>query len=289
MTAIFPKVKTASRARRALVKAKNAFKIVPVRPFSSSLAIVSLLLAACAGMPQQEALREAEGLREIAEGLLEDGRPADALARFQEALAKAPSEVSIKFDIGRAYHALSRPAEAARWTREACEGTRPEVPGCWNNLALFEFEKGDPAAAEKAARRALSFDTFSEPEKAYATLARALAAQKRLDEADAAAQKSVERNPEDCLVRCVRTHVLVLRKDYEEALFQARWAARKCPFDPRSLAWEGYARYQIGQHRVAKQRFTGIVERFSGSQYAEYSQRALDALSLRRPVEEPPL
>jgi tetratricopeptide (TPR) repeat protein len=85
----------------------------------------------------------------------EDGRFADAVEAYEQALAEAPDRVEVCFNLGNALYALDRKAAAAHRYWQAVERD-PEYVEAWNNLGNALSDLGEVGEAVEAFGHALA-------------------------------------------------------------------------------------------------------------------------------------
>lgn len=138
----------------------NSIRVLP-------LALACLLLAACGGMPAQQAPapapavapapREARAQFEDALDLLRDRRYAEAAAALQVMTQAYPDLPGPHLNLGLAFLRLERAAEAAQSIRRALE-IKPGDAEAYNLLGLALREAGDFDGAREAYEQALKLD-----------------------------------------------------------------------------------------------------------------------------------
>jgi predicted CXXCH cytochrome family protein len=185
---------------------------------------------------------------ELAEALESDGRSADALPWYREAVRRDASSVSgwqklgtalrrlsrhteavpafersISLDSGRAltwhelglsYRSLRRTADALAALEKAVQ-CDPELPEAHNNLGILRFSAGDAARAEISFREAVRIKP--EYADAHGNLANLLVAAARLPEAQPEYERALRLRPNDAGTRYNYAVLLGRTQRYEDA------------------------------------------------------------------------
>jgi|GEM_PF-1980713 len=223
---------------------------------------------------------------EIGRSFFDDDRYPDAIGQFQESLRQDPERPEILLYLGMAHYKMENYQEAEKHVRRACE-LAPTYAECWNNLAVVELGRGQPKAAIVAARKALSFDTYSTPEIALGNWARAQVALKDYSGALANLDKALRLKNDSCALKQIRVQVLIRKNNFEDALESAQALRRACPLEANSHLWEAYALYKIGQRKEALAKYLSIRDLFPEGPLVEDSRRAAEAVSNKIPPKEP--
>ncbi|MBM3555523.1 MAG: tetratricopeptide repeat protein [Alphaproteobacteria bacterium] len=157
---------------------------------------------------------------------LQDGRPAEALALFDRALAKTPDFAAALNHKGIALRQLGRPREGLAAFRASTEAA-PNAASGWCNLGNCHRALEQFAEAETALRKAIALD----PRLAAAqvNLADVLRAVGRLGEAEAAARAALALDPGNLDATNNLGNALRAAGRVEEALACYRRVAEKRP------------------------------------------------------------
>jgi predicted O-linked N-acetylglucosamine transferase (SPINDLY family) len=135
-------------------------------------------------------VNQANALARLGDALRAQGKPAEAMARYQAALRLNP-EPEILNNLGLAYRDLGRPDEAmACFERAAAQ--RPDLAEAHLNRGLVLADSGAFDAAEQCYRRALGLREDAGPLNA---LGHAMARTGRLDEAEAMFRRALALRP----------------------------------------------------------------------------------------------
>jgi len=179
-------------------------------------------------------------LNQHANALLSLGRAEEALAEFQELLARAPQHAEARLNCGLAYAALGRHQEAVAQF-DAALATMPAHPGVHYNRGLALYELGRYAAALEAHDRVLA----AAPEHAGAWLhrGRALAALNRLDEAVKSYGKARATGKDHPDIQFSEALALLTLGDYRKGFekYEARWrrSGMAAPQSRKGPLWLG--------------------------------------------------
>ncbi|HEY5067224.1 MAG TPA: tetratricopeptide repeat protein [Xanthobacteraceae bacterium] len=167
-------------------------------------------------------------LNQHANALLSLGRAEEALAEFQELLARAPQHAEARLNCGLAHAALGRHQQAVA-EFDAALAAMPGHPGVHYNRGLALYELGRYAAALEAHDRALA----SAPEHAGAWLhrGRALAALNRLDEAVKSYGKARAAGKDHADIQFSEALALLTLGDYRSGFekYESRWRRNGMP------------------------------------------------------------
>jgi len=241
-----------------------------------------------------------------------DGRPADALGFYKQALAAKPDDPQTQTLYGLALVHLGRTGEAEPYIRAAVEAA-PDDTGYRTNLADYYRAAGDDDAAYKEIERIIATDPSlpyvwerkgdihfqrSEHEPAarayneslqlfgdnYALtikLARSLCGIQQLDDALKSLDHADQINPGAQQTSDMRCEVLIAKADWPglQALADQRAAADSTD----AMAWRylATAYFELGRHRAAGEAFEkamahGERSALTLSQYAKLCIQALD-------------
>lgn len=148
------------------------------------------LVAAHRSYPQSN-----EVLNELGAVELALGAPGAAAERFARVLGRRPSDLDARRDLAGALVAAGRP-EAAVELLVPAVAQHPEVHALWLELAYAALEAGASRAAEEAARSAIEH-LPDDDARGHAALGLALTACGRREEARAAFEEALRRDPDD--------------------------------------------------------------------------------------------
>ncbi|HXY42544.1 MAG TPA: tetratricopeptide repeat protein [Vicinamibacteria bacterium] len=160
-------------------------------------------------------------LIDVASDAMNQGRHAEAIPLFQQALARDPGDAMVHNSYGSALAATGRLSEATAEYRRAT-ALSPDYPDAHNNLASALVQQGDRAAATLEFEKALSLKPdFPE---AHAGLGGVLAQAGRLPEAIVHLQRAVELSPDNGGLRTNLSLALSLAGRPAEAIQHAEQA-----------------------------------------------------------------
>lgn len=125
--------------------------------------------------------------------LASTGQLAEAIPFLLRASQILPQSPMVNCNLGLALKMLGRRDEAEQYLRKAL-AIDPNLLQALNNLSALLIQRGFPCEAERYARRCLKLNNGDAP-YAYIQLGNALADQGRIDEAVAALEQGVERDP----------------------------------------------------------------------------------------------
>ncbi len=196
-------------------------------------------------------------LLKIAQQEIDEGRAAAARDPLQRALAAAqrqalPAE-EIWLALARA-HLASGDADSARNAVERALESAPKSADLLCRLGHVVLESGDPSLGERCFRVAHERD--ARHGAASSGLALALAAQKRLDDAVAAARDGVELAPASLHAMQVMAFVTLQRKDFVGTQEIARDGLRQHPRDVYLMHMLGNALNSAGAANLARKVLT---------------------------------
>jgi tetratricopeptide (TPR) repeat protein len=156
-----------------------------------------------------------EGALRAAVLLEEDGKYADAAAKYRDILSNHPDSLVAWTNLGNALSQVGRPADAEAAFRSALE-IDPQSSDALNNLAWLLYQQKRFDEAELLARRAVAH-TASDTYLVLDTLARILAARGECAEAETTFQQAIDAVP------AARP---AAKTDLESGLAQARQSCR---------------------------------------------------------------
>lgn len=258
-----------------------------VSAFSRVLFLTGVLLSSCATQPGLHEQKEAQVRFELGSGFFEDGRYPDSIQQFELALSKDPRRNDIKMMLGMSYFKMEKYKKAEELILEACLNEKTPYPECWNNLAAVYLKDDKPTQAVDAANKALAIDTYPTPEMALGNLALAEVKLNQLSAAQAAIEKAMRFNPDNCLVRVVFTKVLIGQKVPEAALRETKTSIAHCPLMASAHLWQAYVYYKLGQRANAETKYKEIINTFRRGEAVDESRLALEKLHNRIPLKEP--
>lgn len=247
-------------------------------------------MGACASSNEEQVKQTPESEAHFALGVSAYGNqqyPA-ALAYFNQAESKAPSNPSYQMHTGLALMALERFSDAEKKLQTACS-TVSEYPDCWNNLAAFYLRVGKPSESLTYSRRAAASPSYATPETALANEARALIALKKYNESLEALQKAERIGQSNCGISLLKAQTLSRLKYYDLALQSARKGESQCSSDSKTHFWVAYLHQKIGRPALAAQKYKSILETFRDEKTVFQTNQYLEQLEKRIPLKEPQL
>ena len=163
----------------------------------------------------------AEALNDLGEALHAVGLPADAEARFRDALAHQPDEPRAAYNLACLLQSRGEHAAATPLLRTAVAGM-PEFANAWLGLGNTCLHDDDLAEAERCFRAAIA----ARPDfvEAHSNLGNALVAQQRLTEATASYQQALALRPDNPETSFACALALLLSGDFRTGwqYFEAR-------------------------------------------------------------------
>ena len=196
-------------------------------------------------------------VRAAAAGVLERGEPRPRIAALAPLLDDPIRAVRIA--AARALASVPRgaldPRQAPRFAAARAElvdahAASADLPGAQLDLGVLHRREGDPAAAERAYRRALQLDPGFAP--AALNLAGLLNRQGRNDEAAAALRRSIERTPEEGELHYSLGLLLAETERYEHAAASLERAAGLLPARARVRYNQGLVLQRLGRLDAAE-------------------------------------
>jgi tetratricopeptide (TPR) repeat protein len=184
-------------------------------------------------------------------GLLEQGRPGDALAALDEAVKGDSENADLHYARGVALAALSKRDEAvAAWTR--AKALKPDHYAADNALGAVALDAGRVDAAISSFQAALQ--TKPEFVDAHYNLGRALMAKGELEGASKALTQARELAPDDADILFALAQVELKRHQIDAAIEYAATAAKLAPEDMS-------VRFSLGKMLMrAQQPLPAVVE-----------------------------
>jgi tetratricopeptide (TPR) repeat protein len=167
------------------------------------------------------------------------GRLAEAVASYQEAIRLVPEFPEACNNLGVALHAMGRGDEAIATLRRAL-ALRPDYPEAHNNLGNAFHERGALDEAETNYRRAVQLR--SEYNEALNNLGNVLRSRGRIDEALACYDRALGLQPDQADVHLSRALAWLERGEFERGWPEYEWRLKCRPYAipsfPQPL-WDG--------------------------------------------------
>lgn len=154
------------------------------------------------------------GWKALGTCLMEDGRPEQALAPFERALAIAPGDAETHTNLGKAYHHLGREAEAQQHYARAVE-IDPRAFQAYYRLGRLCYDRGDHEAAHRHLDAALAIRP--DEVKALILKANAHAAQRDFEASLAINRNLVELAPDNAHVHNNIANLYSVTGEFEQA------------------------------------------------------------------------
>lgn len=165
---------------------------------AAGFAVLMLLTSLPARFPEEQVNFEAELYRSLGFQLHERQASAEAIPFYEKSLELEPDLVTALNDMSNALTALGRPREALAFQQKAV-AVNPLEAGLHHNLGLLYLDEGRYPEAEAAFREALALETGIPNRNFY--LALSLMGRQRWEEASEFCAKELEINPEHKLAR----------------------------------------------------------------------------------------
>lgn len=106
---------------------------------------------------------EAKFVLDEGDALFVQGEFSLALAKFEEALTKAPNSAEVLNSIGLTQKKLGNSTEAERYYNQAIKNS-PDCSECFNNLGVLYMDTGDGVAAVMNLKKAVTIsETYADP------------------------------------------------------------------------------------------------------------------------------
>jgi Flp pilus assembly protein TadD len=169
---------------------------------------------------------QAARLCELGDALREQGKLAEAISVYREAIGLRNDFFEARNNLGIALRAFGQLPEAIELHRSAIE-LRPDDPRAWNNLGVAYSAMQEPEAAMIAYRKAIAIEPGYA--QAFHNLGKALALVDRFDEAIGAFGKAVELRPDFSAAMGDLSNALKHEGRLDEALDTARRAVEMNP------------------------------------------------------------
>lgn len=229
-------------------------------PRAISVLLVALALGcppeqAPPSQPPDESTAPADPI-EHAQQLLEQGKPDQAQAVVEQALAERPDDAELWFSKGVAQRAQGQ-AEAAVQSWEQALSLDAELVAARHGIAAIRLEAGDYPAAIEAYVAILQLEP--DFKDAHYNLGLALLAQGRTDEARAALRNAHRLDPEDPDVAVELGRLYALEGKLAEAVELIGPAAAKATDDPGIQSTYGWLLERLGRYAEAASAFETAV------------------------------
>jgi len=197
---------------------------------------------------------------------------ADALAMWQDVVAKRPDNARAHYALGLELQRAGRKPEAYREYERALE-LNPSLARPYNNLAVARLEQGRPAEAIALFRRGIELKPdFPE---ALANLGLALMELGRWDEAENALRRALQYQPNSGQAYYGLGRVYGERGDFDRAIASFEQATRLLPEQSKPWVWLGKSLAMVGRFPEAARAFEKALELNPGdATAAELLQRA---------------
>lgn len=207
-----------------------------------------------------------------AEGLLVEGKGAEAQAVLEAAIAEAPDDLRAHLDLGLAFELQGQPGPAEAAYRRALEidGTFPEA---LNNLGLLLREEGRQDEAVEVLRRAI--DARADFASAYVNLALALEEAGRLPEALEVYRRAVQVAPRDPMTRVNFGLALIAAGDEANAAIELRRGLNVARGNAAALSAAGSGLRRVGEADVAVRALGLAIEAYGEATAPLLSELAL--------------
>jgi len=207
-----------------------------------------------------------------AEGLLAEGKAAEAQAILEAAITETPEDVRAHLDMALA-HELQGHAQQAEASYRRCLEIDPDFPEALNNLGLLLREQGRTDEAVEQLRRAIEVrDDFA---SAYVNLALALEEAGRLSEALEVYRNAVRHAPRDAMTRINFGLALIEAGDTDNAAIELRRGLPLARGNAAALSAVGNGLRRVGQAEAAVQALSLAIEAHGEPTNALESELAL--------------
>ncbi len=189
--------------------------------------------------------------------LVAQGRPAEAIKHYEEALALNPNYSEVLNNLGTALLDEGRLDEAAKYYHRAIE-IYPGFAEAYNNLGILLTKQGQIAEAIEQYRKAIEL----KPDRAefYNNLGNLLAKQNRTDEAIEQFQKALEVAPDNAKVRVNLANILTAQGRWDEAIEQYQQALKQMPDSIHAHNQLGLLLQKRGELKAASAQFQKVLE-----------------------------
>ncbi|HUA39786.1 MAG TPA: tetratricopeptide repeat protein [Candidatus Sulfopaludibacter sp.] len=185
-------------------------------------------------------------------GLAAEGRTAEAIEQYQNALELNPDFADGNNNLGTAFLDQGRLDKALEYYRRAL-AVDPNFAEAENNLGILFAKQGKPAEAIEHYQKAIEF----KPTRAefYGNLGNLLAGQGRASEAIPAFEKALEIAPDNATFHYEFANVCFSQGNWDEAINQYQQALKQMPDSV-------HARYQLGLALQCRGHFAAAIEQF---------------------------
>ena len=189
--------------------------------------------------------------------LVAQGRPAEAIKHYEEALAINPNYSEVINNLGTALLDEGRLDEAAQYYHRAIE-IYPGFAEAYNNLGILLTKQGRTAEAIEAYRKAIELN----PNRAefYNNLGNLLPTQGQTDEAIGQFQKALEVAPDNAKVRMNLANILTAQGRWDEAIEQYQQALKQMPDSIHAHNQLGLLLQKRGEFEAAIAQFQRVLE-----------------------------
>ena len=189
--------------------------------------------------------------------LVAQGRPAEAIKHYEEALVINPNYSEVINNLGTALLNQGRLDEAAKYYHRAIE-IYPGFAEAYNNLGILLTKQGQNAEAIEQYRKAIELN----PNRAefYNNLGNLLTKQGRTDEAFRQFQKALEVAPDNAAVRINLANILTAQGRWDEAIEQYQQALKQMPDSIHAHNQLGLLLQKRGQFKAAIAQFQKVLE-----------------------------
>jgi len=249
---------------------------------------VALCLGGCSSTRNGAAKNEAQTRYEIGLSFYTDGRFPESIEQLARAYQLDGSRPEILMHLGLAHLRIEKYKEAEDYIRQACEQGK-EFAECWNNLAFVRYKRKEYRAGMEAARKALSYVTYTTPELAHGNLALSALELREYKQAHDSLQTALRLNPQFCQARVLVVKVFVRKGDFERALSEAKQATNICPEVEQAHLWQAFTYYKMGSHSSARIKCEQTLERFRKGVAVDTCRSWLEKMELRKALDEPTL
>jgi tetratricopeptide (TPR) repeat protein len=170
---------------------------------------------------------QAEFYIELGDALRHNGKPADAVPRYREALRLTPNSLAGLLGLGRAFEAMGDLAQALDIFARATDSA-PDDASSWLQLGQTYVRLGREADALSALQRAVTLDP-GVPETHYAFGLLLSKPDRDAARAEAEWREAIRLQPDYSQARMNLANFLVQRNRSEEAAYQFEYALRIRP------------------------------------------------------------
>ncbi|MBW2465012.1 MAG: tetratricopeptide repeat protein [Deltaproteobacteria bacterium] len=207
-----------------------------------------------------------------AEGLLVEGKGAEAQVVLEAAIAEAPEDLRAHLDLGLAFELQGQPGPAEAAYRRALE-IEPAFPEALNNLGLLLREQGRQDEAVEVLRRAIA--ARRDFASAHVNLALALEEAGRLPEALEVYRAAVQIAPRDPMTRVNFGLALIAAGDEANAAIELRRGLNVGRGNAAALSAAGSGLRRVGEADAAVRALSLAIEAHGEPTAALLSELAL--------------